>query len=235
VADQVTGDRLIGQSQHYLGNQFSARGHIERVLNRYVAPVRSDITRFRTDQRVQARVCLARILWLEGFPDQATCMAQIAVQDAQAVDHTISVCYALAFAACPVALWVGDFAAAEGNVTTLVDYTTRHSLALWHASGRSFEGALLIGQGELMAGLQVLRSGLDEFGDTRSAVRFITFQGILAKALGRVGRVAEGCAAIDEALDWCERTNGLWVIGELLRFKGELLLLQGGFRRNGDR
>jgi predicted ATPase len=228
LADQVTGDRLIGQSQHYLGNQFSARSHIERVLTRHVAPVRSDIIRFRTDQRVQARVCLARILWLEGFPDQAIRMAETAVQDPQAVDHAISVCYALAFAACPVALWVGDLATAERNVTTLLDHTTSHSLALWHAWGRSFEGALLIGRGELMAGLQVLRSGLDEFGDTRSAVRFMTFQGILAEALGRVGRVSEGCAAIDEGLDWCERTKGLWIIPELRRLKGELLLLAAG-------
>ena len=228
--DQVTGDRLIGQTQHYLGDQSSARCHIERMLSRYVAPVRSDIIRFRTDQRVQARASLARILWLKGFPDQAILNAESSVQDAQSVDHAISVCYALAFAACPVALWVGDLAAAERYRTTLLDLTTKYSLALWHPWGRSFEGALLIGRSALITGLQVLRSGLDELGDTRSAVRFMTFQGIFAEALGRAGRVSEGCGAIDEGLDWCERTEGLWGIAELLRLKGELLLLEGRSR-----
>jgi len=46
--------------------------------------------------------------------------------------------------------------------------------------------------------------------------------------LGLAGRVSEGCAAIDEGLQWCERTQGRWAIAEWLRVKGELLLLQGG-------
>jgi predicted ATPase len=45
--------------------------------------------------------------------------------------------------------------------------------------------------------------------------------------LGRVGRVADGLAAIEEAIDRSERAEERWGTAELLRIKGELLLLQG--------
>jgi predicted ATPase len=48
----------------------------------------------------------------------------------------------------------------------------------------------------------------------------------MAEALGRPGQIADGLAAIDEAIERCERTEVHWVMSELLRVKGELLLLQ---------
>jgi predicted ATPase len=49
----------------------------------------------------------------------------------------------------------------------------------------------------------------------------------MAEALGRAGQVSEGLAAIEEALAWTDRTEDRWAIAELLRVKGELLLLHG--------
>ena len=229
LRDGLIGDRLIGLTQHFLGDQASARRHIERMLSRRVAPVRPDIIRFRSDQRVQARVSLARVLWLQGLPDQAIRAAESSVEDARSVDHAISVCFALAMAACPVAFWVGDVAAAERYVGMLHDHAARHGPAVWwQAWGRSFEAALVIRRGDVIKGVQQLRAGLDEVGRRGLAARFLTFRGILAEALGRAGQVSEGLAAIDEGLEWSERTEGRWAIAELLRLKGELLLSQGG-------
>jgi len=39
-ADMLIGDRMTGVVLHFLGDQASAREHIERMLARYVAPVR---------------------------------------------------------------------------------------------------------------------------------------------------------------------------------------------------
>jgi predicted ATPase len=50
----------------------------------------------------------------------------------------------------------------------------------------------------------------------------------MAEAWGRAGLIAEGLAEIEEAIVRSERTEERWVIAELLRIKGELLLLQGG-------
>jgi predicted ATPase len=229
LADQLIGDRMIGGIQHYLGDQRSARRHIERVLAHYVPPVqKSHVIRFQTDQRVTAGVFLARILALQGFPDQAMRAAHSSVEDARAVDHALSLCYALAQGACPVALYVGDLVAVEYHVRMLLDHATRHGLGLWRAWGRSFEGVLAIRRGDAVNGLRLLRAGFDELGAANSHLRYISFIGTLAQALGCLGQVDDGLAAIDEALDRSKRTDERWRIAEFLRIKGELLLLQDG-------
>jgi predicted ATPase len=67
---------------------------------------------------------------------------------------------------------------------------------------------------------------LGELGETRLPVlRFIAF--LLAEALGRAGQIAEGLAAIEEAIERSEQTEDRWLVAELLRIRGELLLLEG--------
>jgi hypothetical protein len=154
------------------------------VLVGYVTPDQtSHIIRFHTDQRVVMSVFLARVLWLQGFPDQAARTAHSSVGDARAANHTISLCVALAHAACPIALLTGDLAAAEHYGTMLLDHSTRHALAHWRACGRSFQGVLVIKRGDVITGLRLLRAGLDEFGEEGSTVlRLIAF--LMAEALG---------------------------------------------------
>src|SRR5439155_26707955 len=69
-------------------------------------------------------------------------------------------------------------------------------------------------------------AGFDDFGEAGSAVfRLIAF--LMAEALGRAGRNADGLDAIEEAISRSERTEEHWAMAELVRVKGELLLLQG--------
>jgi predicted ATPase/DNA-binding winged helix-turn-helix (wHTH) protein len=224
--DRLIGERMIGASQHYLGNLRSARRHIERVLAHYVAPARmSAIVRFEGDQSAAVRAYLARILWLQGLPDQATRTAESSVADARATNHAIALGLALALAACPIALWVGDLAAAEHYVEMLLDHSTRHGLARWRAFGLCHEGMLAIHRGDLGTGLRLLRAGFDEPGGGGAVPRFFALP--MAEALGRAGQIADGLAAIKEAIVRSERSEERWATAELLRIKGQLLLLEG--------
>src|SRR5260370_32310607 len=218
---------MIGVAEHFLGDLPSARRHLERVLVGYVTPEQaSHIVRFQTDQRVVMRVFLARVLWLQGFPDQATRAAHSTVEDAHAANHTISLCQALAHAACPLALLTGDLAAAEHYSTMLLDHSARFALAFWRAWGRSVQGVLVIQRGDIITGLRLLRAGFDEIGEAGFAIfRLIAI--LMAEALGRAGHIADGLAAIEEAISRAERTEERYTMAELMRVKGELLLLQG--------
>jgi predicted ATPase len=51
--------------------------------------------------------------------------------------------------------------------------------------------------------------------------------GDMAEGLGKAGQIADALDAIDDALARAERTEELWQFPELLRAKGELVLLQG--------
>ena len=225
-SDRLVGERLIGTSQYYLGDLLSARRHIEGVLTDYVAAdLSSHIIRFQVDLGVTARAFLARILWLQGLSDQAMLTAESSLADARAANHANSFCSALALAACPIALWAGDWVAAEHYGGMLLEHSRKHTLSRWRAYGRCHQGVLFIHRGDLGTGLRLLRAGLEELGHPRLAPRFFTF--LMAEALGHAGQIADGLTMIEEAIVRSERTEERWVIAELLRIKGELLLLQG--------
>jgi predicted ATPase len=221
--DRLIGDRLIGVSEHVLGDQPSARRHLEHMLAHYVPPARKpEIIRFQFEPRVTARAFLARVLWLQGFPDQAMRTAESLIEDARAANHVTTLCRVLALTACPIALWTGDLMAAETYVGTLLDHSTRHALAVWHAFGLCLQRVLAVRRGDIACGLRLLRAGFDDLGNANTAFRFSHFLSETAEALGRAGKLADALAAIDETIEPCEE---YWVMSELLRIKGELVRL----------
>ncbi|HEX3524618.1 MAG TPA: hypothetical protein VHT52_21340, partial [Stellaceae bacterium] len=225
--DRLIGERMSGDSQHHLGNLPSARCHLERVLADYVTSDDRHVIRFQLDLRVTARVALARILWLQGFPDQAMRAAESSIEDARAANHVTSLCYALALVACPIARWIGKLAAAEHYAGMLLNRSTKHAMVRWQAFGLSHQGALAIRRGDVASGLRLLRAGFDALGEANTVFRFGFFLSEMAEALGRAGQIADGLAEIDEAIERCERTEEHWVMSELLLIKGELVRLQG--------
>jgi predicted ATPase len=197
------------------------------MLGGYVAPVQR-LVLFQFDQRAVARFALARILWLQGFPDQARRTAQGTVDDARALNHAVSLCLALNKAACPIALFIGDLAAAESYVSMLLDSSAAHALPIWREEAHRFRATLLIRNGDFDTGLRLLRTSLEQSPEATYQPYFTWFLGELAEGLGQAGQIAEGLEAIDEALARSERNEDRWCVAELLRIKGELLLLQGG-------
>jgi predicted ATPase len=210
---------------HYLGEQAEARKRIESITRASVAASPSPPTaRLMVDPDVAAPALFARILWLQGFPDQATRTAEIAVRRAKLADHTISMCHALAQAACSLALWTGDLLAAEGFVATLADLATRHALGGWIARAQCFEGALLISQGQVARGVAIIQSTVPRLGAAGSLAESPAFLAVLAHGRRLARQLESGLAAINEALERSESTGERWCAAELLRIKGELLL-----------
>ncbi len=159
---------------------------------------------------------------LSGPSDQAMRVVRTNIEDALAIGHALSLCSALANAACPLSIMTGDLVMAERYVGMLLDHTLRHGLAVWHAWGRCFQGMLLIKRGDSQISLRSLREALDEFPYSGFALRYSAFRTELAESLGRAGEVATALAAIDEALERAERNEERWCISEMLRIKGEL-------------
>ena len=224
--DSLLGQRMLGGSLYLRGDLTGAREHLERVLAEYVASdERSHTLRFQFDPLVSARVFIAWILWLQGLPDQAIHAAEKAVEDTRATDHPPSLCYALALGACPIAFLTGDLTAAEQHVRMLADHSTRYALSRWSAQGRAQRGVLLVKQGDDTAGLALVREGLDDAGPAGLAVELITFVTLSTEPLHRAGPLARQLQAVDEAIDRSVGMEEHWARAELLRVKGELLLL----------
>jgi predicted ATPase/DNA-binding winged helix-turn-helix (wHTH) protein len=224
--DRLVGERLIGISRHYLGDQPGARHHLERAVNDYAAVEhRSYTIRFPIDPRMAERVVLARVLWLQGFPNQAMRATECSIEGARAADHVASLCYALAMGACLIALLVGDLDAAEHYVGMLLDHSTKHALTHWRALGTCHQGALAIKRGDVVAGSRLLLAGFSELGDSRLASQFVAL--LMTEALGHAGQASERVAELNEAIERSEQVEECWLTAELLRLKGERLVLRG--------
>jgi predicted ATPase/DNA-binding winged helix-turn-helix (wHTH) protein len=226
--DVLVGDRMIGSSLHFLGDQAGARLHIDRMLAKYVAPSRrSHLVRFQFEQKATGSITLARVLWLMGCADQAMRTVESNIEYAQALHHTLSLCNALAQAACPVSLLSGDLAAAERYIELLIHHTVGNKLDVWNAYGRGCRGVLLIKRGDLAGGIRSLQAAIDDLSEAHFMQYQTAFLASLAEGLAEAGRFAHALAAINDALTQIQRTGGRWALPEVLRAKGAVILLAG--------
>jgi predicted ATPase len=149
------------------------------------------------------------------------------IEEGRAVGHALTFCSVLGQAACPIAFFSGDLDAAARYGTMLLDHTERHPVRLWHLWARCFNGLVTAKTDHTTTGLALLRGGLEEAGEARFLPRFLPLLGELAACLGEAGEVTLGLKTVDEALARCEARDERWYMAELLRIKGELVILEG--------
>jgi hypothetical protein len=99
--------------------------------------------------------------------------------------------------------------------------------------GRAFKGALLIRCGDRRAGLQLLHEANKDLREAGYALYRTAFLGELADKLGDCGQVAFGLRTVGEALEQAIRNDERWCIPELLRIKGDLVLLESASDASG--
>jgi predicted ATPase/DNA-binding winged helix-turn-helix (wHTH) protein len=228
--DRCVGDRMLGHSLHLLGEQAAAHEHLERMLANYAPPgTGAQAMRYIFDQKALARCFLARIRWLQGYPDQAMEIACDVTNDERAQGDALSLCQVLVQAACPIGLMVGDLVAVEEFVSELIEQSVRHDWHFWHAFGSCFRGVLTVHRGDLATGLHLLEEALRGLRSIDFGVHYLYFLCEYASALGLAGRTDRGLDAIEQAIARSERNDERWCMAEVLRIKGELLHCQGKF------
>jgi predicted ATPase/DNA-binding winged helix-turn-helix (wHTH) protein len=224
VIDGMMADRMLGTSLHFMGDQAGAGHHIAKVLARYAPPGRrSQIVRFQFDQQVTAHYFQARILWLQGFPDQAMRVVERTIAEAQVLGHALSFASVLGQGACPIALLTGDLDAAERYADILAGHADRHALRLWYLWARCFVGLVMVKRGNVAAGLKTVDRELENAAGNRFLPRYLLLLGEHAICLGQAGDFRRALETVEGALARCGRTGEQWYRPELLRIKGELV------------
>jgi hypothetical protein len=148
AGDQAAGlvhDRMMALALHLAGRQGEARVHANRALTHPATTIRTaHKTLQEYDSRVASRAHLARILWVQGYPDKATSVAAEGVAIGETLGYPPPLCHILVFAACPIAFWVGDVAAAKRYVALLIQQS-HESFGYWQSWRRCYENAVLLG------------------------------------------------------------------------------------------
>jgi predicted ATPase len=105
--------------------------------------------------------------------------------------------------------------------------STEQGFAYWAVLGKSCYGWALIEQGQVEEGSALMRqAAVDTQAIGCRVARTIRLTG-LAEAYGKMGRVEEGLALLDEVLALVRSSDEHMYEPETHRLKGELLLVQG--------
>ena len=201
--------RTRAQSLHYMGHHRVARSIAQRIVANAPQRIPLAYNPSPIELRISMRIVLARILWLQGFAEQAASMAGECVQHAR-TGSPLAQFQALVMAAVPIALWTGGQAPLDEWVAELHANATRHALGPWRQWAVGYRELLALRRGEAVA-----PSGDDgqDLGQPDPNVhdhlctfdaRFLTAADIQRVSAGRVG----------------------WCAPEILRLQGEHILMQ---------
>jgi DNA-binding winged helix-turn-helix (wHTH) protein/predicted ATPase len=106
----------------------------------------------------------------------------------------------------------------------LIVQASEYGLAPWIAIGMSLRGWARAELGDRCEGIAQMRQALIAHGEAGSETMRLHFRTVLAEALMKNEEIEEGLALVDETLDDALRTRGYYLLAELYRLKGELLL-----------
>lgn len=216
-------DAQAGSALSWLGALAASRHRLEGIVRRPVGHnPRPDIVRFEFDQRLTARGALATVLWLQGFPDQALDTARRQLEEAEASNYAVSLCYALLHSSVVIALYRRDYEAAGRYLDLGVEHATRHGLTIWRAMamGPRYRLNLYLGR---PIDLSRFRQTLAEVREGGFRMRYPNYLTNYGEALARQGDLEGGLAAIDEAIALCKASGQVVGIPEILRIKGNVL------------
>ncbi|BCX67304.1 ATP-binding protein [Pseudomonas izuensis] len=134
--------RLRVLALHFAGDQSRARLNAEEVIQRMAQS--GHLNRFthgfgvQYDQSVAALTILARILWLQGQPEQAWRTAQQALDIALQINHGTSICYTLALSGCLIAHYNGHTRTARELLHLLLEQAQKNSVLLFYTWARQY-------------------------------------------------------------------------------------------------
>ena len=205
-----------------------ARGAISSACSSTMPlrPREWQFVRFQVDPRAGARAYLARILWLQGLPDQAMRTAESSLEDARATNHAIVAGSTLspwrhARSRCGSAIWP------RRNITWKCCSTIRQGMR-WGAGAPL--AAVIRDCSSSSAAMSTPDYGCcapPSPNQPRPGPPRGCLHSLFQRPRVMPGRSPTGSPAIEEAIVRSEPTEERWLIAELLRVKGELLLLRG--------
>jgi adenylate cyclase len=219
-AHRVTGTTTL----LHLGDPSGARTHLETAISLYEPRMHRDLVALGGDDTVVTGLMfLSWVLWLLGYPTQASERSEQALALARNVAHPFSLALALGLSAQMRSLRREPELARE-RAEAAINLSAEHGFRLWSAWGEIARGCALAEQGGGEESFAQLRRGLHGLRAIDARNLLPLFLGLLADALRKSGRLEEAVAALDEAFAAAEENEETWWKAELYRVRGELWL-----------
>ena len=204
----------------FTGDNREVRRHAHIALTAPVHLSRLNLASFGHLHKI--RSTLARNLWALGYPEQAMATNEEAVQEAESLNHPLSLCYILMSCAI-VPLETGDWQRAEELVQRLSTVADKHHLLTYSRALVGWQGRIAVLRGDLSRGIDLLQTSIIALHEDGYELYRPQLSPALAEGLARRGQRELAYRTICEAVMWAETRGRILNLIDLLRVKGEIL------------
>jgi predicted ATPase len=221
----IEAHQAMGTVMFYLGDFLKSRMHLEQCMSLYrIDRHRTHAIQYGQDPGVTCLSYLALVLWCLGFPDQGLQKNREALALAEQAAHPFSLALALNFSALFYHFY-RDLEKGFLRAQEAVRLSHDNNYPFWLAMGESILGVLMVEKGQ-EEGLVRLQKGLATWRATGAELGRPEFLTLLGWGLGLFGKANEGLETIEQAIVEGNRSGDRFIESELLRLKGELLMMQ---------
>ncbi|WP_338834119.1 hypothetical protein [Bradyrhizobium septentrionale] len=210
-----------GMALQFSGDLGGSRGELEAVTEIILNSQQSSVL-LGYDPHYRSIVALARTLWLQGYPDQASARIKQAIEVSEATGHSAALALVLA-GATTVSLWRGDLDSAQRYIDRSYSLAEANAMGPLMAISRCRKAELTIRRGNVRQGVDDLRAGLKPIHAARHELLTTEFNMELALGLLALGQAETGLNIVNETIVRVEGSGELFQMPELLRIKGALL------------
>ena len=220
---------LLGDSLYRLGEIDLAVAQLERC-RKLVPTWEAEPSYAGEDPRVHGLSHLALALWINGYSARALACSDEAVALARALDHPLSLAYALRFSA-DLHQRFEEPDAVRAKAEELLALAAEQGFAHHTAIGSILRGWARATAVENLretedaeeSGIAEIYRGLEVYKSTGAFINLPFFLGILAEVCARHEELDEGLALTQEALARSGETEERWWDAEILRTRGGLI------------
>ena len=222
----VTAHNALGITLHHLGDHNDALAHFEKGIAAYSLELSTAFSSMPIDPGVYLLAESSRVLWVLGYPDRSTQRLSEAIELSKRVPHPEARGFTLLLGA-SINHLLRDATATRDFSEALLAIAREHDIATTLAWGTAIHGWALAHLGELDEGLRELRASLAAQHAAGSMISRTQFLAMLAETCIKGGLLEEGFRAVQEGLEVAHATGDCYWDSELMRCKGELILLAG--------
>ena len=172
--------------------------------------------------------------WLQGYPEQAKQASREAIDWAKELGHPFMIAFATFFAA-QLHCYLRDVMMTRELTEVAITLSRKLGMAFWLAACESLKGWIAAEEGRIDEAIPQQQQGLSTLRMIGAELGRIQHVPLVVEMYSRAGRVMEGLSLVQEALDKAYVADYRMVVPDLLRSKGELLLVDGNSQEEAER
>ena len=217
--------RALGSTLFTLGDFVRARDHFVRALESGQRPATAGSTStYAVDPRIASQLMLAWDLWILGYPEQALRNVLQALAQATQRDEAYTAAFAH-YVTSAVQLLRGEFHDSLANANKSLALSREHRINLYALYSRFGRGCALANLGQMEKAIFEIREGIEEARQSNLGYMRGFMLGWLATVQAKAGDAEVALSTLREALEQTNDIAGRAWEAELLRLRGDILLV----------